>query len=146
MIKQKYIEFKQHLTNKEIQKAEQSFTEAYNKAVEILNNKIDKQELFDTTNENELYAVLVLFDNMIGLWNENLFDEAYKVCNDMYVLVDNPKLKEMFKLYSYGLDNEINVNNFISEYVDLSKIDSEFPMFLVNFKDKISELFPPKDI
>ena len=83
---------------------------------------------------------------MIGLWNENLFDEAYKVCNDMYVLVDNPKLKEMFKLYSYGLDNEIDVNTFISEYVDLSKIDSEFPMFLVNFKDKISELFPPKDI
>jgi hypothetical protein len=145
MIKEKYIEFKGALANKDITKAEEVFTQAYNKAVEIVNEKITAKAMFDTTNEEELYAVLVIFDNMIGFWNEGMFDEAYKVCNDMYILVDNPKLKEMFKLFSYGLDNEIDINTFIKEYVDLSKVDSEFPMFLVNFQDKITELFPPKD-
>jgi len=145
MIKEKYIEFKQHLANKEIEKAEKVFMEGYDEAVKLLNEKIDKKTYFDMSNEEELYAVLFIFDNMIGFWAEGQFDIAYQVCNDMYILVDNPKIKEMFKLYSYGLDNEIDINTFMKEYVDLSKIDQEFPMFLLNFKDKINELFPPKD-
>jgi len=145
MLKEKYIEFKQALSNKEIQKAEQAFMSGYDEAVKILNQKIDKKEQFDMNNEEDLYAVLFIFDNMVGFWAEGQFDIAYQVCNDMFILVDNPKIKEMFKLFSYGLDNEIDINSFMQEYVDLSKIDQEFPMFLVNFKDKISELFPPKD-
>ena len=145
MIKEKYIEFKQHLANKDIQKAEKAFVEGYDLAVQMLNDKIDKKEQFHMENEEELYAVLFIFDNMVGFWAEGQFDIAYQVCNDMYILVDNPKIKEMFKLYSYGLDNEIDINTFMKEYVDMSKIDAEFPMFLINFKDKISELFPPKD-
>ena len=145
MIKQKYVEFKSELANKNIQKAEEIFVDGYNKAVEILNQKIDNKTQFDTNNEEELYAVLFIFDNMIGFWAEQQFDIAYQVCNDMFILVDNPKIKEMFKLFSYGLDNELDINYFMKEYVDLSKIDPEFPMFLVNFKNKISELFPPKD-
>jgi len=145
MIKEKYIEFKQHLANKEIQEAEKAFGEGYDLAVQMLNDKIDKKEQFHMDNEEELYAVLFIFDNMVGFWAEGQFDIAYQVCNDMFILVDNPKIKEMFKLYSYGLDNEIDINSFMKEYVDMSKIDSEFPMFLINFKDKISELFPPKE-
>ena len=145
MIKEKYIEFKQHLANKEIQEAEKAFVEGYDLAVQMLNDKIDKKEQFHMDNEEELYAVLFIFDNMVGFWAEGQFDIAYQVCNDMFILVDNPKIKEMFKLYSYGLDNEIDINSFMKEYVDMSKIDSEFPMFLINFKDKISELFPPKE-
>jgi len=145
MIKEKYIEFKQHLSNKDIQKAEQTFVEGYDKAVEILNDKIDKKEQFHMDNEEELYAVLFIFDNMVGFWAEGQMDIAYQVCNDMYILVDNPKIKEMFKLFAYGAENDIDINTFMQEYVDLSKVDQEFPMFLVNFKDKINELFPPKD-
>jgi hypothetical protein len=145
MIKEKYIEFKGALANKDIEKAQEAFTTAYNKAIEILNQKITSKEMFDINNENELYAVLVIFDNMLGFWSEGLTDEAYQVCNDMFILVDNPKIKEMFKLFSYGIDSNVDINQFMQEYVDLSRVDSEFPMFLVNFKDKIGELFPPKD-
>jgi len=145
MIKEKYIEFKSHLANKDTQKAEQAFMEGYDKAVELLNKKIAEKKQFDTNNEEELYAILFIFDNMIGFWAEGQFDIAYQICNDMFILVDNPKLKEMFKLYSYGIDNEIDVNTFMQEYVDLSKIDKDFPMFLVNFKDKINELIPPSE-
>ena len=145
MIKEKYIEFKSELANKNFQKAEESFVEGYDKSVEMLNQKIDNQTQFDVNNEEELYAILFIFDNMIGFWAEGQFDIAYQVCNDMFILVDNPKIKEMFKLYSYGLDSEIDINTFMKEYVNMSKIDPEFPMFLLNFNDKISELFPPKD-
>jgi len=145
MIKEKYIEFKQHLANKDIAKAEEAFREGYDKAVELLNDKIAKNEQFHMDNEEDLYATLFIFDNMVGFWAEGEFDIAYQVCNDMYILVDNPKVKEMFKLYSYGLDNEIDINTFMQEYVDLSKIDQDFPMFLLNFKDKINDLIPPKD-
>jgi len=145
MIKEKYIEFKQHLANKDITKAEEAFREGYDKAVELLNDKIAKNEQFHMDNEEDLYATLFIFDNMVGFWAEGEFDIAYQVCNDMYILVDNPKIKEMFKLYSYGLDNEIDINTFMKEYVDLSKIDQDFPMFLLNFKDKINDLIPPKD-
>ena len=145
MIKEKYFEFKKELTNKNIPKAEEVFVEGYDKAVELLNKKIDEQSQFNMDNEEDLYAVLFIFDNMVGFWAEGQMDIAYQVCNDMFILVDNPKIKEMFKLFSYGLDNDIDINTFMREYVDLSKIDEEFPMFLVNFKNKINELFPPKD-
>ena len=45
MIKEKYIEFKQHLANKEIQEAEKAFVEGYDLAVQMLNEKIDKKEV-----------------------------------------------------------------------------------------------------
>ena len=145
MTKEKYIEFKSALANKDFEKAEKAFTEGYNKAIELLNEKIVNKQEFKMDNEEDIYAVLFIFDNMLGMWSEGMFDEAYKVCNDMFILVDNPKIKEMFKLYSFGLDNEIDSNTFIKEFVDLSKVDSEFPMFLINFTDKIDSLIPKED-
>jgi hypothetical protein len=55
-------------------------------------------------------------------------------------LVDSPKLKEMFKGFSLEMQKGIDIDTFFREYVDLSKVDAEFPMFLCNFKDKIKEL------
>jgi hypothetical protein len=41
-----------------------------------------------------------------------------------------------------GMQKGIELNEFIREYVDLNKVDKEFPMFLVNFKDNIEKLIP----
>jgi hypothetical protein len=143
MIKEKYIEFKSALANKDIEKAEQSFQEGFNKAIELFNKKVANQESFVMADEEDLYATLFLFDNMIGLWNENLIEEAIQVAQDMAVLVDNPKIKEMFLLFSYGMSEDgMDVNTFIKKYVDLTKVDEEFPMFLVNFKDEVENLIP----
>jgi hypothetical protein len=143
MIKEKYIEFKSALSNQDIQKAEQSFQEGFNKAIEIFNQKVANQESMVMADEDDLYATLFLFDNMLGLWSQNMTEEAIQVAQDMAVLVDNPKIKEMFLLFSYGMSEEgMDVNKFISEYVDLEKKDEEFPMFLVNFKDGVEQLIP----
>jgi hypothetical protein len=143
MLKEKYIEFKSALANQDIQKAEQSFKEGFNKAIEIFNEKIANQESMVMADEEDLYATLFLFDNMLGLWSENMIEEAIQVAQDMSVLTDNPKIKEMFLLFSYGMSEEgMDVNSFINKYVDLAKVDEEFPMFLVNFKDEVEELIP----
>jgi hypothetical protein len=143
MLKEKYIEFKSALANQDIQKAEQSFKEGFNKAIEIFNEKIANQESMVMADEEDLYATLFLFDNMLGLWSENMIEEAIQVAQDMSVLTDNPKIKEMFLLFSYGMSEEgMDVNSFINKYVDLTKVDKEFPMFLVNFKDEVEELIP----
>jgi hypothetical protein len=143
MLKEKYIEFKSALANQDIQKAEQSFKEGFNKAIEIFNEKIANQESMVMADEEDLYATLFLFDNMLGLWSKNMIEEAIQVAQDMSVLTDNPKIKEMFLLFSYGMSEEgMDVNSFINKYVDLAKVDEEFPMFLVNFKDEVEELIP----
>jgi len=143
MLKEKYIEFKSALANKDIQKAEQSFEEGFNKAIELFNQKIINNESFVMAEEEDLYATLFIFDNMLGLWSEGLNEEAIQVAQDMSVLVDNPKIKEMFLLFSYGISEEgMEINKFINTYVDLTKIDEEFPMFLVNFKDEVEKLIP----
>ncbi len=143
MLKEKYIEFKSALANQDIQKAEQSFKEGFNKAIEIFNQKIANQESMVMADEEDLYATLFLFDNMLGLWSENMIEEAIQVAQDMSVLTDNPQIKEMFLLFSYGMSEEgMDVNSFINKYVDLAKVDEEFPMFLVNFKDEVEELIP----
>jgi len=143
MIKEKYIEFKGFLANKNTQKAEESFQEGFNKSIEIFNKKIANQESIIMAEEEELYATLFLFDNMLGLWSQNLTEEALQVAQDMSILVDNPKIKEMFLLFSYGMNKEgMDINTFINTYVDLRKVDDEFPMFLVNFKDEVEKLIP----
>ena len=140
MIKENYIKFRDALTKQDTKEAENAFTKAYNEAIEVLNKKILSKEQFDMNNDEELYAVLAIFDNMIGLWSEGFQTEAAQVCRDMDILNNNQKIKEMFLLFSYGADAGMELDKFMREYVDLSKVDSEFPMFLVNFADKINEL------
>jgi hypothetical protein len=144
MLKEKYIEFKSALANQDIQKAEQNFQKGFNKAIEVFNKKIINQESFVMAEEKDLYATLFLFDNMLGLWSDkSMIEETIQFAQDMAVLVDNPKIKEMFLLFSYGMSEEgMDVNTFINKYLDLTKVDNEFPMFLVNFKDEVEELIP----
>jgi len=139
-IKKNYFEFRSALTKNDIQKAEEFFTKAFNEAFELYQVKLSKNEKFDLNNEDELFAVVVLFDNMIGFWKEGMIEEGTAFAESMVELVDSPKLKEMFKGYSLGMQSGIDIDTFMKDYVDLSKVDEEFPMFLCNFKDKIKEL------
>jgi hypothetical protein len=59
MIKEKYIEFKSALANKDIEKAEQSFQEGFNKAIELFNKKVANQESFVMADEEDLYLSLI---------------------------------------------------------------------------------------
>ena len=140
MIKQNYIEFRNALTKNEATKTEEAFEKAYNEAFKIFQEKLTNREQFDLNNEEELFAVVVLFDNMVGLYREFMFEEGISLAENMIELVDNSKLKEMFKGFSLGMQRGVDLNKFMQEYVDLSKVDQEFPMFLCNFKEKVKEL------
>ena len=139
-IKEHYFEFKNALSKNETQKAIEEFEKAYNKSIDLFSKKLSNNEKFNLSDEEELFCVVVLTDNIIGLWREGMLEEGISFCESMIELVDSTKLKEMFKGYSLGMNANIDIDTFFKEYLDLSKIDKEYPQFLCNFKEKIKEL------
>jgi len=139
-IKENYFEFRSALTKNDTQKAEEFFKKAFDEAFSMYQVKLTNKEKFNLTDENELFAVVILTDNAIGFWREGMYEDGIAFCESMVDLVDSPKLKEMFKGYSLGMQAGIDVDKFFREYVNLSKVDEEFPQFLCNFNDNIKEL------
>ncbi len=139
-IKNHYIEFRNALSKGENQKAQEEFEKAYNEAFVVFQNKLSKNEKFNLNNDEERFALITLTDNIIGYWAENMLDDGIALAENLIELVDSPKLKEMFKGYSLGMLSGIDANTFMKKYVDLSKVDAEFPEFLCNFKEEIKEL------
>ncbi|MEO1923306.1 MAG: DNA polymerase III subunit alpha [Nautiliaceae bacterium] len=139
-IKKNYIEFRNALTKGETQKAEEFFKKAFEDAFALYQLKLTNNEKFDLSNEDELFAVVTLFDNMLGFYKEWMIEEGMAFAESMVDLVDSPKLKEMFKGFSLGMQAGIPLDEFMREYVDLSKVDEDFPQFLCNFKEKIKKL------
>lgn len=139
-IKEHYFEFRNALSKNETKKAIEEFEKAYNKAIDLFSKKLSNNEKFNLNDEDELFSVVVLTDNIIGLWREGMLEEGISFCESMIELVDSAKLKEMFKGYSLGMNANIDIDTFFKEYLDLSKIDKEYPQFLCNFKEKIKEL------
>ncbi len=139
-IKKNYFEFRSALSNGEYQKAEECFQKAFDEAFGLYRNKLSNNEKFDLKDENELFAVVVLFDNMIGFWKEGMTEEGMAFADSMVDMVDSGKLKEMFKGYALGMENGIDLDSFMREFVDLAKVDEEFPQFLCNFTERIKEL------
>ncbi|WP_456479321.1 DNA polymerase III subunit alpha [Nautilia sp.] len=139
-IKQNYFNFRSALTKGENAKAEEFFQKAFDEAFALYQIKLSKNEKFDLKNEEELFAVVVLVDNAIGFWKEGMLEEGIAFCESMVDLIDSPKLKEMFKGYSLGMQAGVDIDTFFRNYVDLTKVDEEFPQFLCNFKENIKEL------
>jgi hypothetical protein len=139
-VKTHYIEFRNALSKNDIQKAREEFEKAFNESFLYYQQKMANNEKFDVSNEEELFALVTLFDNIIGYYKERMYEEGISYCENLIELIDSPKLKEMFKGFSLGMQKGIDIDTFFREYVDLSKVDGEFPMFLCNFKEKIKEL------
>ncbi len=139
-VKQHYIEFRNALSKNDVKGATEAFEKAYNEAFVIYQNKLSNNEKFDLKNEEELFALVTLFDNMIGFYKEGMFEDGIALAESLVDLVDSPKLKEMFKGFSLGMESAIPLEEFMKKYVDLSKVDPEFPQFLCNFKEEIKEL------
>ncbi len=139
-VKNHYIEFRNALSKNDTQKAQEEFEKAYNEAFIYYQQKLANNEKFNLNNDDERFALITLTDNLIGMWKEGMIDEGIAFAESLVDLVDSPKLKEMFKGYSLGMQSGIDVDTFFKEYLDLSKVDEEFPEFLCNFKEKIKEL------
>ena len=139
-VKNHYIEFRNALSKNDTNKAIEEFEKAYNEAFIYYQNKLANNEKFDLSNDEERFALITITDNLIGMWKEGLIDDAIALAESLVDLVESPKLKEMFKGYSIGMQSGIDTDTFFKEYLDLSKVDEEFPEFLCNFKEKIKEL------
>jgi hypothetical protein len=139
-IKKNYVDFRNALSKGDAQKAEEAFRKAFEDAFALYQIKLTNNEKFDLTNDEERFAVVTLFDNMIGFYKEGMIEEGLAFAESMVDLVDSPKLKEMFKGFALGMESGIDLDTFMREYVDLSKVDEEYPEFLCNFKEKIKEL------
>ena len=139
-VKNHYIEFRNALSKNETAKAIEEFEKAYNEAFLYYQQKLSNNEKFNLNDEEERFAVITLTDNLIGMWKEGMLDDAITLAESLIDMLDSPKLKEMFKGYSLGMQSGIDVDTFFREYLDLSKVDEEFPEFLCNFKEKIKEL------
>jgi hypothetical protein len=139
-VKEHYIEFRNALSKQDTKKAEEEFEKAYNEAFAIYQNKLANNEKFDLNNEEELFALVTLFDNMVGYYSEGMFEDGIALAESLVDLVDSPKLKEMFKGFSLGMQAGVPLQEFMQKYVDLSKVDPEYPQFLCNFKEEIKEL------
>jgi tetratricopeptide (TPR) repeat protein len=129
-VKQHYIEFRNALSKGDSAKAEEEFEKAFNEAFLYYQQKLANNEKFDISNEDELFALVTLFDNIIGYYKEGMYEEGISYCENLIELVDSAKLKEMFKGFSLGMQKGIDIDTFFREYVDLAKVDTEFPMFL----------------
>ncbi|NPA11440.1 MAG: DNA polymerase III subunit alpha [Epsilonproteobacteria bacterium] len=139
-IKQHYIEFRNALSKNDPQKAQEEFTKAFEDAFLMYQTKLSNNEKFDVNKDEERFALVTLLDNMIGFYKEGMWEEGIAFAESMVDLIDSPKLKEMFKGFSLGMQKGIDIDTFMREYVDLSKVDEEFPEFLCNFTPKIKEL------
>ena len=139
-VKSHYVEFRNALSKNEPQKAQEEFEKAYNEAFLYYQQKLSENKKFDLNDENERYALITLTDNIIGYWAEGMLEDGIALSESLIEFVDSDKLKEMFKGYSLGMQSGISTNEFMQKYVDLSKVDAEFPEFLCNFKENIKEL------
>ena len=139
-VKNHYVEFRNALSKNDTNRAIEEFEKAYNEAFIYYQNKLANNEKFDLSNDEERFALITITDNLIGMWKEGLIDDAIALAESLVDLVESPKLKEMFKGYSIGMQSGIDTDTFFKEYLDLSKVDEEFPEFLCNFKEKIKEL------
>ncbi len=139
-VKSHYVEFRNALSKNDSKKAEEEFEKAYNEAFLYYQNKLAENKKFDLSNEDERFALITLTDNIIGYWSEGMLEDGIALSESLIEFVESPKLKEMFKGYSIGMQSALDANEFMQKYVDLSKIDEEFPEFLCNFKENIKEL------
>jgi hypothetical protein len=144
-IKEHYYDFRNALSKGDTKAAEEAFTKAYNEAYALYEHKLSANEKFDLSNEQELFAVVAIFDNIIGFWKEGHLEYGIAMAESMVDLVEPRKLKEMFKGFSLGMQNGVPLDEFMKKYVDLSKIDEEYPQFLCNFKENITELIDNAD-
>ncbi|WP_457560799.1 DNA polymerase III subunit alpha [Caminibacter sp.] len=139
-VKEHYIEFRNALSKNDTKKAEEEFEKAFNEAFAIYQQKLAQNQQFDLSNEEELFTLVTLFDNMVGYYNEGMYDDGIALAESLVDLTPSAKLKEMFKGFSLGMQSGVPLGEFMQKYVDLSKVDPEFPQFLCNFKEEIKEL------
>ncbi len=137
-IVEKYKELDKLIHKNEDEKIEQVFREILEDAINIVNEKFQKNEFLDVTNPVDKAVIRAMFEYMLELWAEGAIDEAKQLGYDMLYLVKDEKLKEMFSMFVIGMLEGLSVDKFFEKYVDTNKTYEND--FFVDFNDEIDAL------
>jgi len=137
-IVEKYKELDKLIHKNEDEKIEEVFREILEEAINIINEKFQKNEFLDVTNPVDKAVIRAMFEYMLELWAEGAIDEAKQLGYDMLYLVKDEKLKEMFSMFVIGMLEGLSVDKFFEKYVDTNKTYEND--FFVDFNDEIDAL------
>ena len=137
-IVEKYKELDKLIHKNEDEKIEEVFREILEEAINIINEKFQKNEFLDVTNPIDKAVIRAMFEYMLELWAEGAIDEAKQLGYDMLYLVKDEKLKEMFSMFVIGMLEGLSVDKFFEKYVDTNKTYEND--FFVDFNDEIDAL------
>jgi len=137
-IVEKYKELEKLLHKNEDEKIEEVFREILEEAINIVNEKFQKNEFLDVTNPVDKAVIRAMFEYMLELWAEGAIDEAKQLGYDMLYLVKDEKLKEMFSMFVIGMLEGLSVDKFFEKYVNTTKTYEND--FFVDFNDEIDAL------
>ena len=135
---EKYKTLDSLMQKKKYDEVEKVFHEIITEAIELVNEKAEKEELFDIENPIDLALVRAMFEYMLELWSEGAIEEAKELGYDMAYSVKDPKIKEMFSMFVLGILDGLGVNQFLDKYVDDSEVYKDY--FFTKFHDEIDEL------
>ena len=137
-IVEKYKELEVLLHKNEDEKIEELFKDILNEAINVINEKFQKNEFLDVTNPTDKAVIRAMFEYMLELWAEGAIDEAKQLGYDMLYLVKDEKLKEMFSMFVIGMLEGLSVDKFFEKYVDTNKTYEND--FFVDFNNEIDAL------
>ena len=137
-IVEKYKELEKAIHKNQDEKIENIFKDILEEAINIINQKFEKNEFLDVKNPIDKAVIRAMFEYMLELWAESAIDEAKTLGYDMLYLVKDEKLKEMFSMFVIGMLEGISIDKFFEKYVDTSKTYEND--FFVSFKDEIDAL------
>jgi len=138
MIVEKYKELEKAINKNQDDKIEEIFKDILEEAINIINQKFEKNEFLDVKNPTDKAVIRAMFEYMLELWAEGAIDEAKQLGYDMLYLVKDEKLKEMFSMFVIGMLEGLSVDKFFEKYVDTSKTYEND--FFVDFKNEIDAL------
>ena len=138
MIVEKYKELEKLLHKNDDEKIEEVFRDILKEAIDIINNKFEKNEFLDVNNEIDKAVIRAMFEYMLELWAEGEIEEAKQLGYDMLYLVTDKKLKEMFSMFVIGMLEGLSVDKFFEKYVNTEKTYKND--FFVDFNDEIDAL------
>jgi len=137
-IVEKYKELEKAINKNQDDKIEAIFKDILEEAINIINQKFEKNEFLDVKNPTDKAVIRAMFEYMLELWAEGAIDEAKQLGYDMLYLVKDEKLKEMFSMFVIGMLEGLSVDEFFEKYVDTTKTYEND--FFVDFKNEIDAL------
>jgi hypothetical protein len=139
ILEKEYKEFDKLMhNNADEDKINDLFGDILEKAIEVLNKRIENKEFLEYPKDK--YVIRALFEYFLELWSEGELKEAKKLGYDLVYMVNDENLKESFSLFILGILEKMPLEKFLDTYVVSENKNDEYDMFFINFKDEIDEL------